>query len=345
MRKLLIAGIVTVLGVGLWFWINNKVNWKQRLLRMEYLKSGRSEQAKQVILDFWSENDSAHVSEADYLLEKTSILYAFEEYETARKIFSTVPDDKLKSAPDLFNRLQERIHADHAAALVLVRRLAATGELGLLENWVHNSFAQYFLPRHDGAKKASAYRDFLADLGDPAYPDLARITSGLRLWINAQQVADSASAVAKLAAQRFGDEGARPIRYQPLIYKILSRHSAYQKEADAMLERSIRSLESSLSSIGPVDDSRAQLEKRALLRYHLAHAYYLQAQEKLAGGDDSAAIPLLKLASDFSPDEKDRKVEHAYFYEVTVLQGEPDYEIPFSREWQSTVQAYLDAEV
>lgn len=73
MRKLLIAGIVTVLGVGLWFWINNKVNWKQRFLRMEYLKSGRSEQAKQVILDFWSKNDSAHVSDADYLLEKSSI--------------------------------------------------------------------------------------------------------------------------------------------------------------------------------------------------------------------------------------------------------------------------------
>lgn len=31
------------------------------------------------------------------------------------------------------------------------------------------------------------------------------------------------------------------------------------------------------------------------------------------------------MASDFSPGEKDRKVEHAYFYEVTVLQGEPDY--------------------
>lgn len=294
-----------------------------------YIESGRTAESEEQLRIFWAVHDSVNTKNGQYLLEKYLILSWMGKYDEAAEVFSYVDDDDLTERIGLFNRLQARIYeGNYPASLKLLRKLSSVSPVAM-DEWLHNSFAQFFMAEAADMGYRRERVMFVNQLDAPSHPVLAEASSGLQVWVKAQQAANSPEKLKEIASLPIRGQYARAERYRLLLFQIMAKHGSLLPEAVNILDRTITDLRSQASRFEFDRDNAEQLSKRARSRYLLAHAYFLKAQQLLETDDNDGATGLLKLASEYSPDAADRSVRGSYFYEMALLGGEEEYSMPY----------------
>lgn len=109
-------------------------------------------------------------------------------------------------------------------------------------------------------------------------------------------------------------------RYALLLYKQFRQKPAYASLADTLFERTWKRLEHAVNGrYYQATDERTLRTGRAYFRYLMAASNHLKAEEAALVNDALALETYRKGASAFSPDETDRQVKSAYFYESVFL--------------------------
>ncbi|WP_343523316.1 TlpA disulfide reductase family protein [Pedobacter sp.] len=257
-----------------------------------------------------------------------------------------------------FNGFQRTNENDPDSALFFLRNLA-TLEPHSTDDLLHNSFAQSFLIFSE--TKLFANSEFLAALKSQnvtidsarrkfkerrqsAYTILGQIKNDpnteikanaypISLWVDAQ---DNLTNSTKLKA--IGNEylrylnsttdfySQRKARYGLLIYNLMAAHQELIPAADNLLNviyENLRDHQPLQSTVGTLHDEK---NARAWYRYMFAYTNYVLAQKKQVKTKDH--LTLLKTAAQFSPDNTDKTVSSAYFYDMIFLFGErkPSFE-------------------
>lgn len=180
------------------------------------------------------------------------------------------------------------------------------------DDWVHDSFAQCFLVQN--RKDSVYYKEILRMLNNRSnYPVFSDLTKSLRIFLEARNSSKSKESIQQYNAMLSFSEESRSERYRIILFQISPTKSNENILDDAIfnLRKIVASTDSNLV--------------RAKYRWLLAHSYYLKAKLALGEKDETNALKYYELASSFSPDESDKKVRHAYFYEVHLVDGFEDY--------------------
>jgi thiol-disulfide isomerase/thioredoxin len=112
----------------------------------------------------------------------------------------------------------------------------------------------------------------------------------------------------------------RKARYGLLIAQLLAKHSNTQPLADKISILIYNQLKDQQVTGEFADNSRNVLEKRAWYRYMFAYSNFIFAQNLNLNQEQKLAY--LKLGYEYSPDNIDKKVKSAYFYDGFFLTGE-----------------------
>lgn len=234
----------------------------------------------------------------------------------------------LQKAADNFNQFQRFVQEKNVEAAFQNARELAGRNAGLLNDLLHNAFAQSFMPsasaRVDRTSAEQLLRKMDADTGSRA---LQQSVYPLYRWVETRNNLTDSAAIRRimtglLVAQTRSPEerGNRIDRYALLLYDLLKRQPQYAVLADTLYARTRERLEHAVNGVyyQAVDDRRHR-ETRAYFRYLIACANHVKAEEALQKNELGMVESYRKEASAFSPDESDRLAKSAYFYESAFL--------------------------
>lgn len=203
----------------------------------------------------------------------------------------------------------------------------------MLNFLIHDSFAQSF------RESASSGHDsvFTNRLLQKLYTGplaLQQSVYPLYKWVELKNTLKDTAKTRKLMngffiAQARSEEavGNRFDRYSLLIYGQLKKYPVYSALADTLFARTKQRLEHAVNGIYyQATDDRLQSTTRAYFRYLMAYVNLTKANEAVQKNKADEAEAYLKEASSMGPDDTDRLVSSAYFYEsVFLLNGEADF--------------------
>ena len=248
---------------------------------------------------------------------------------SARPVSAQADRQKAIDNFNSFGRLLDQKNAD--SAFYNVQSLAGLN-VDLLNQLLHDSFAQYFL----AADADTAFlnpllrRMYTASTNRPlqqsAYP--------LYRWVEVRNnLADSArtrrAVTGFLTAQSRSTEDVanRIDRYALLIYRQLQTKPAYAALADTLFSRTWQRLNHAVNgAYYQAADDRPRREARAYFRYLTAAANHIKAEEAVGQNQPAQVETYRKTASAYSPDEHDRAVKTFTFYEPVFLFGNQSVE-------------------
>lgn len=111
----------------------------------------------------------------------------------------------------------------------------------------------------------------------------------------------------------------RKARYGLLISQLMANHEQLKPTSDKILQLIYNNLQDQQVTEGLSELSRPLKEKRAWYRYMFAYTNFISSQNTNQNKDNKVAF--LKLAYQYSPDNMDKNVSHAYFYDMIFLLG------------------------
>lgn len=244
------------------------------------------------------------------------------------RALSVFAQSDAQKAADNFNQFQRFVQEKNVDSAFQNARELAGRNAGLLNDLLHNAFAQSFLPsasaRVDRASAEQLLRKMYADTSIRA---LQQSVYPLYRWVETQNSLNDPAKIRQivtgfLVAQSRSEEeqGNRIDRYALLIYDLLKEKPAYAVLADTLYARTKQRLQHAVDGIYyQATDDRVRSQPRAYFRYLTAYANFIKAKEAIQRKDSTRAETYLAAASQFSPDENDRLAKSAYFYEAAML--------------------------
>ncbi len=303
---------------------------KLESLSLEYATEGRSDSIKTEILSLIVECDSLYNSDIQYLKIKRDVYVNFNDYKTARIIASQISRNNLSRYDELFNRLQDLIiEGKSEGAIELISKLEETNQ-SFFEIWIHDSYAIIFATENDSLM-ANNYK-ILEEIRKSNNINLLESTAGLNIWANVINTSEPDAQVDLALSGDWGNNIRNP-RYLFLVAKRLLEHKGYEKHADSLVNRAMTKSYQELELISENPTNKEEIFKRALLRYYISYGSFLKYQmsKKLNNSAEllnnlaKIQFEYLKTASDYSSDQIDIKVKHAYLYDAHILNGEEEY--------------------
>ena len=190
----------------------------------------------------------------------------------------------------------------------------------LLDTWLHDSFAQSFMPGVT-VKDSVQVLKMLDIFGKNKTFGIYKKSQALCIWVKMQLYKDQPEYLLNLEPQLVPSRGALSERYRLFLYKKLSGENLFFDGGEHILDHVIVNSLSILKTINP--NTRLQNTLRARHRYYVAHAYYLKSLHSKKRHDLEEEKYYLKKASEFGPDEADEM--SSFQYDIHFLQGEKDY--------------------
>ncbi len=257
------------------------------------------------------------------------------------RVFSTSAQSDLQKAIDNSNKFQRFAQARNVDSAFQNAQELAGRNTNLLNDLLHNAFAQFFMPsasaRVDTVSAGQLLRKMYVAtdsrmLQQSVYP--------LYRWVEVRSNLNDSAAIRRIitgflvAQVRSPEErGNRIDRYALLIYDLLKQKPVYTALADTLYERTRERLEHAVNGVyfQAVDD-RKHREIRAYFRYLMAFANHVKAEESVQKRELAKVELYRKQASAFSPDDNDRLAKSAYFYESAFLfdgQQRSDFHQPY----------------
>ncbi len=245
----------------------------------------------------------------------------------------SLPDD---SPGDLYNRFNTftEINLNEASALVCIQKLAAN-KMGynLLQDLVHNSYAQVVIDRPfpagmDSAKikKGIILRDFnkilLATIMQDTSKVLVHMVKPLFIYSKIETAAGNSVQLAALTDQFIKEElsdtdiySNRAGRYALMIYGRINAIPELKQQSEKLFKIVYDHLEKGQIPILETPN-RYKSEERGWFRYLYAYANYIQSQQENNLTEKKA---YLKKAFDYSPDLDDNNHKSGYFYDMHLI--------------------------
>lgn len=250
---------------------------------------------------------------------------------------SAQPD--LQKASDNFNKFQRFVQDKNVDSAFQQAQELAGRNVDLLNNLLHNAFAQSFMPsaRNDTASAEKLLRKMYMATGNRP---LQQSVYPLFRWVETQNSLNDPAKIRRIvtgflmAQTRSPEEqGNRIDRYALLIYNLLRQKPAYTALADTLFQQTRERLEHAVNGVyyQAVDDRRHR-PIRAYFRYLMAYANHVKAEEAAQKKELVGVESFRKAASAFSPDDNDRLAKSAYFYESAFLsdgQQKADFHQPY----------------
>jgi thiol-disulfide isomerase/thioredoxin len=113
-------------------------------------------------------------------------------------------------------------------------------------------------------------------------------------------------------------------RYALLIYQLICTKKECHEVAQTLLTKTNSTLDNQIRKYDLPGDDLHNI-KRAWYRYLYAYIHHLQGTQAHKKGDLTKAEGYYRLASQYSPDEKDKQYLPAYDYDKVFLQGKESY--------------------
>ncbi|MBO0935037.1 TlpA family protein disulfide reductase [Fibrella sp. HMF5335] len=237
---------------------------------------------------------------------------------------------KKESITTLFNDFQ-RFYAEKKldSAYQNAQKLARLNS-NVLNKLIHESLTQSFRPSASAEVDKSLAQKLLRRMyTDTSSRSLQQSVYPLYKWVDVMTNLNDSAKIRQIvsgflvALERSPEEpGNRVDRYALLVYKLLKQNPAYTPLADTLFKHTQARLQHALNSryFQGEDGIAPQLrEGRAYFRYLLAYSNDLKANELIGKNKSIDQEQYRKVASDFSPDETDRQLVSAYFYESVML--------------------------
>jgi thiol-disulfide isomerase/thioredoxin len=260
----------------------------------------------------------------DYLLARYGLLLEQDEGEEAERVFARVGDDALTEPYQISNRLRGIMREPDRC-----ERLAARlGEIdaGRMRRWVHDGFAQGFVPRArvgGDADSAEALRPTLRAMAGSRSAALRACVSGLDMWDRVQRGAMEPTDA--MLDSVVVDPHACMGRYLLLIAGWLHEHGE-DKRATNLARRVLDAVHERAEMRAGAEGDPYLMGARARDRVLVAYAHAL-----LAEIEPNGALGHLAHAAEFSPDRFDRRQAGAFRYEVWALGSEGEYRVVYAR--------------
>lgn len=144
-------------------------------------------------------------------------------------------------------------------------------------------------------------------------------------WVNAQNNKKNSDELLKIGNKYIdyltkSDDvyAERKARYGLLIWQLMANRGDLQSTRDKILELVYNKLKDQQSVENSNDLTYSLKEKRAWYRYMFAYTNFILAQN----ASQKEKVAYLKLAYQYSPDNLDKTVSNAYFYDMIFLFGE-----------------------
>ncbi|QDK81722.1 TlpA family protein disulfide reductase [Spirosoma sp. KCTC 42546] len=237
------------------------------------------------------------------------------------------------SAAFFFNQFQQSIsHKNLDSAFYNAEQLALENK-AILNSLLHDSFAQSFITPVNPRVDTVFVKQLLEKLYTGNVP-LQQAVYPLYKWVEVRtKISDTAKIHqlinSFLIAQARSEEeiGNRIDRYSLLICRTLKLRPVYSALADTLFERTRQRLEHAVNGVYyQATEDRRQRTIRAYFRYLMAYTNLTKANEALQQNKLTRAESYLKEASLAGPDDTDRQMKSAYFYEaVFLLNGQEDF--------------------
>ncbi|MES2650326.1 MAG: TlpA disulfide reductase family protein [Bacteroidota bacterium] len=112
----------------------------------------------------------------------------------------------------------------------------------------------------------------------------------------------------------------RKARYGLLISQLMVSHEKLKPTSDKIIQLIYKQLQDQQMIENLSESKLPDIEKRAWYRYMFAYTNFISAQN--ASHNKGRKLEYLKLAYQYSPDNLDKTVSHAYFYDMIFLIGE-----------------------
>lgn len=235
-----------------------------------------------------------------------------------------------------FNSFQAYSSNNVDSSLYYARLLAAEPKYGgMLQDLLHNAFAQSFQKKWEREEKDSARRNglkngtilsrkILEGMVADSNRQLAATVRPIHLWVQVQQHAQDDRALARLT-RAFLDTALlvpdlyanRSARYAFLVHQVIAKRKALQPLADRLLAVTLQQLKAGLAAADTA--SRSMQERRVWYKYLYAYGSFVKAGQLSAQKKEKAAAAWLKTASDHSPGLADKQYASGYFYDMYFL--------------------------
>ena len=255
-----------------------------------------------------------------------------------------VQEDHLAS----FNGFQRTKDEFPDSAIQYMEKLTATRPDDA-EELMHNSFAQSFIDREEEMVADPAFLEYIKQMNmtvdsvlslmkeskrsayvllDLLSNDSSAVVKNnvypIEKWVQAKknarnpdQLLEIGNNYLKYLAGSNDMYAQRKARYGLLIYELMSKDEKLKITADKLFQLIYQNLRDHQIIADSSELSRYSREKRAWYRYMFAFTNFKLAQKSNQNKDDKIAY--LKLAYQNSPDIRDKKVSHAYFYDMVFL--------------------------
>lgn len=242
-----------------------------------------------------------------------------------------------------FNGFQKYKDDNVDSAMYFVRKLAGTKDYeSLLEDLIHNSFAQSFLksiekqiPQSDTVhrkmlmKMQATGRLLLPAMMADSNQYLKTTVLPIYYWTQVQDNEKNEKRLQELVAGFIKTQlntndlyTNRVGRYALMIHQLIASQKALQPIAKQLLDNVTIKLKNNQIM---VDGSTAEaalkpwFEKRAWFRYLYAYVNSIQGNTLLSNNKIKEAAPYLKTAFDYSPDMLDNDRKYIFFYDMYFL--------------------------
>lgn len=236
-----------------------------------------------------------------------------------------------------FNSFQHYKDKNVDSALFFARKLTVNNNyLPRLEDLLHNSYAQAFLPMWEKKKMDSTKRQLYKNMQASARkllpammaddnPHLKKAVMPIYYWTQVQENENENKRLEELVTEFIKTKlstndlySNRVGRYALLIYQVIAPKKSLQPTTEKLLKSLVDNLKNNQVN-ADANTPRPLLAKRAWYRYLYAYLNSMQGNSLLAENKIKEAGPYLKTAFEYSPDIIDINVRSGYFYEVVFL--------------------------
>ncbi len=304
-------------------------------LSNEYLTNGRSDSVKNEIMFLLDKCDSIYGNNTEYLDMKLHVYTVIDDQQSRREVVSEIPNHDLEQATDIFNRASDLIYAGKNEGVVELLSKLNKKDKKLYRFLIHDVFAILISDVRFDSIRINNYK-ILKQLYETKDKKVIEEIVGIDTWVRSMQASSGGEILQFVRSNKFGNN-AHSLRYQFLVANLLTQYNGYQVYADSLVSSAITKANEKLKKIPQNPSERKDIEERALLRYYIAYGSYLKYKylldnnksEELSNRLQDTKKEYLRIASNYSGDQRDIKVKHAYFYDVHILNGKEEYRTEF----------------
>lgn len=294
-----------------------------------FQEQGQSEAGRIELLALLEELEKQYPDDYELFLAESSIYGWLGDYETAQVAFAKVPDDALKEAWHISNRLGSHLSGNLSAAPALMIRLADM-DPDKLADTLHNSYAQAFAPALREGTDLDQARVFLSAFEKEETATVWYLCGDLAIWLDALSVKGKPKLLESLADRLTLHGGPYASRYKLLLAERMLKEHGMRAKAKGLLQVTLVNLLGQKDALKAIPKNRNNSYGRGRLRYRIAHAYSL-----LSGLRDGTEAHR-KAAAHWSPDARDLANSPGYFYEMVTLGGRSEYRSSYADHLEST---------